>query len=112
MKEYADTSEEWSKLVRKKYQNRCICCSADWGLGAHHVISRRYKVLALYIPNGLSLCTICHNYVESIKGTQRYERVMRILIGWKRLHLLYKMKGESLEPEFEEEIMRSSEVDI
>ncbi len=87
---YADDMKEWSYLVAKRYQGRCAWpgCSSTFGLGGHHVISRRYKNIQLLIENGVELCTEHHGIVEAAKNTQRYDTMMIILVGRKRYAML------------------------
>ena len=80
---YATTDQEWSIAIARAYNYQCAWagCSSTFGLGAHHIVRRANGGLRLLILNGVELCTEHHGVVEAAKGTERYDRMMEILIG-------------------------------
>lgn len=45
----------WSKLIHKKYDNKCAICGAT-PCQAHHIFSRTYRSTRWDIDNGIALC--------------------------------------------------------
>jgi len=53
--------EEWSKEVKKIFDNRCAICGSAKDLEAHHIYPKsKYPQIALDIRNGVCLCRKCH----------------------------------------------------
>lgn len=95
----AESDDEWINRIFDYYSCHCCWprCSSVFGLGAHHIIRRGTQSLRLLVVNGVLLCAKHHEKVESIKGTERYKRIMVLLIGWKRWELLNRKLEEAMQ---------------
>ncbi len=58
---------EWVRLVimRDDYTCQFPTCGQNHNLDAAHIVSRRAnRELALYVPNGVTLCRVHHDYLH------------------------------------------------
>lgn len=92
--EVVETDQDWTMKVHKFYQSHCTWagCNSTFGLGAHHIISRRFGLLRKLVANGVLLCEEHHSKIEAIKGTKEYDEKMILLIGKERYKFLLKLK--------------------
>lgn len=88
-----DTAE-WSREVRKRDNHQCrwgFPGCQRMGTEAHHIFSRKYQNLRQDVDNGITVCKICHNWVE--ENTMQTREFMPRVIGeelWEKL--VIKMK--------------------
>ncbi len=63
----AHTMAEWTQLVilRDDFTCQYPNCGQNHNLDAAHIISRRAnRDLALFVPNGVTLCRVHHDYLH------------------------------------------------
>ena len=58
----------WRKAVKAHWGERCVKCKAE-PVQCHHIIKRRYAVLRNDWKNGIPLCAKCHNWIETLPGS-------------------------------------------
>lgn len=57
----------WSKVVRQRAGHRCESCGRTGRLEAHHVWPKgKYHAVRFFVPNGVSLCFLCHKGPEGV----------------------------------------------
>ena len=55
----------WSRFIKVRDQNRCLCCEQIDSLQAHHIVRKTLlSCAALDGGNGISLCRACHRKVH------------------------------------------------
>jgi len=110
-----DTIEQWSDRVARIYGYRCAWpkCRSHFGLGAHHIYYRRYKVLWLVVENGVYLCARHHGLFHTIGSkSDRYRVAIRAIIGERRLAILASTFDEAYHHKDRKAESRSSEIDL
>ena len=67
MNNHAHNMTEWTQLVilRDDYTCQYPNCGQNHNLDAAHILSRRQQPrLALFVPNGVTLCRLHHDYLH------------------------------------------------
>lgn len=67
----------WSKIVRNKYDNKCVICGSPKP-SAHHIFSRTYKSTRWEPDNGVALCYKHHIWFAH----QRFEEFRDFIVNF------------------------------
>jgi hypothetical protein len=54
--------KEWSEAVKTRDNNKCVICGKTERLNAHHIIPRQDKRFRFDLDNGISLCSLHHQF--------------------------------------------------
>jgi 5-methylcytosine-specific restriction endonuclease McrA len=79
----------WASLVRKRDHRRCRVCLNNYVVQAHHIFKRRYTGTRWVLDNGVTLCLMHHDKIESDRdyaevqaklwlGVERYAELQRL----------------------------------
>lgn len=56
----------WSKFVKARDGNQCVCCASTSNLQAHHVVRKSLYPWGVFeLGNGITLCLECHQRVHA-----------------------------------------------
>ncbi len=66
----------WRKAVFSSWGKKCALCGSENRVEAHHIKSRRHRVLRHDIRNGIPLCGQCHRQADTQHGRDEIRRVM------------------------------------
>lgn len=80
----------WSKIIHKKFDNRCAVCGAT-PCQAHHIFTRTYKSTRWDIENGIALCYKHHFFLAHSK----FEEFRDFVIGFMGQEAYDKLKEKS-----------------
>jgi hypothetical protein len=76
---HAHNMTEWTQLVilRDDFTCQYPGCGQNHNLDAAHIVSRRANgTLALFVPNGVTLCRVHHDYLH------RHPQEWRAFVAW------------------------------
>jgi hypothetical protein len=60
----------WAKLIKDKFNNKCIICGSSEKLNAHHLIPREIKKFKYDLDNGVALCPKHHRFSFELSAHQ------------------------------------------
>jgi hypothetical protein len=74
-KKWAVSESHLDKLWRAAVKSKGFCakCGCTYGLQAHHIVKRRFKVLRWDVKNGIPLCPACHEWVHNTPRGKQWE---------------------------------------
>lgn len=56
----------WSKFIKARDSNRCVCCESTSSLQAHHIVRKSLYPWGVFeLGNGITLCLECHQQVHA-----------------------------------------------
>lgn len=61
-KELKGLDKKWSIDVRNRFNNKCVYCSNNKYINAHHIIPREIRRFRHYLDNGVALCARHHKF--------------------------------------------------
>jgi len=75
---------DFQAKVLERCDGRCSWpgCNSSWGVAGHHIFDRRHSLLRLVIENGVGLCAIHHQLIQTAVPEVR-ERMSILLVGKK-----------------------------
>ena len=59
---------EWSRTVRLRDNNTCVCCEVqNEHLDAHHILYQSiFPEFSLMVNNGMTVCKTCHEKIHKL----------------------------------------------
>lgn len=99
---WANSLQQWSKIVRKKNGGRCLYCGSP-AEDAHHLFSKKkIPQLALLIANGVPMCESCHKMFPNYRSPEPGE----FWLLRKKLKGMYKTVGPVNSQKSERRVIR------
>lgn len=72
----------WRKAVFLGWGKKCALCGSQDRVEAHHVKSRRHRVLRHDLRNGIPLCGRCHQKADTHQVREEIRKSMYPMIDW------------------------------
>lgn len=70
----------WRKAVFLAWGKQCALCGSSERVEAHHIKSRRHRVLRHDIRNGIPLCPRCHRISDTQRGRDEIRNLIRPVV--------------------------------